>query len=53
MEILSLGSMKVFISESLAVGLKLKNTTPSRNPTNLVIPSPINFMGIEKAKKIL
>ena len=53
MQILIWSYMKVFISEGLIVGLNFKNTTPSRNPTNLVIPSTTNFMGIEKAKKIL
>ena len=45
--------MKLFVSEGPTVGLNFQNTTPSRNPTNIVIPSTTKFMGIEKAKKIL
>ena len=51
MEILILSSMKVFLSESLTVGLNFKNTAPSKNPTNLVIPSPYNFMGLAKSPR--
>ena len=43
----------VSCSESLIIGLNFKYTTPSRDLTQLVFLSPINFSRVEKTRKRL